>query len=147
MDFLRQSSLHGGRSLIPHTWQDVTVAIQRNRHRRVAQQLLHQLGMVSAGEQQRGAGVAQVVEPYVRQARLFEKRLKGGCAEIVEVQRFTAHGAEDEVVVLPQVADPKALRVLGRFVGLEGLDGPPREPYASPLAVLGRGEGRAGLGP
>ena len=56
--FLRQGGLHGGSGLVPHAQQDVRVAVQRHRHRRVAQQLLHQLGMVAAGEQQRGAGVA-----------------------------------------------------------------------------------------
>ena len=56
--FLGQRGLHGGGSLIPHPRQDVRVAVQRHRHRRMAQQLLHQLGVVAAGEQQRGAGVA-----------------------------------------------------------------------------------------
>jgi hypothetical protein len=55
-------------------------------------------------------------------------------------------GAEDEAVILPQVAELEALCVLGRLVGLEGLGGPSREPQLSTLTVLRRGEDRTGLG-
>ena len=58
----RQGGLHRGSGLVPHAGHDVAVAIQSHCHRRVAQQLLHELGMVAAREQQGGACVAQIVE-------------------------------------------------------------------------------------
>lgn len=76
----------------------------------------------------------------------FEERLERGRGDITEVQRLAGRDAEDEVVVLPQVAELEPLGVLGCFMGLERIDGPPREPYAAALAVLRRREGRAALG-
>ena len=49
--------------------------------------------------------MAEVVKAYIRQFRLFEKRLERGRSDVAKVQRLASRGTEDEVVVLPQVAE------------------------------------------
>src|SRR5215212_2908089 len=102
--------------------------------------------MVAAGEKQRGACVAEIVKAYIRQSRLFEEWLKRGRSDVAKVQRLARHGAEDEVIVLPQVAELEPFGVLCCLVRSESFYGALREPYAATLAVLRSGEGRAGLG-
>ena len=67
-----QGGLHGLCRLVAHTGQDVAVAVQRHGYGGVSQELLHQLGVVSAGEQQRGARMLEVVEPDIRQSGLLQ---------------------------------------------------------------------------
>jgi hypothetical protein len=89
---------------------------------------LHQLGMVAAGEQQRGACVAEVVEAYIRQFRLFEERLERGRGDVAKVQSLASMGAEDKTVVLPKVAEPEPFGVLCRLVRFESFYDTLREP-------------------
>jgi hypothetical protein len=86
------------------------------------------------------------VETYVRQSRLLEKGLEGRHAEVMEVQGFAALYlyTEDKAVILPEVPDLESFGFLGRLVGFERLDGPPRELYAAAPTILRRGKGRAG---
>jgi hypothetical protein len=44
------------------------------------------------------------MEPYVRQSRLFEKRLERGRGKVAEVQGLAGDCREDEVVVLPEAS-------------------------------------------
>lgn len=55
-------------------------------------------------------------------------------------------GAEDELVILPQITRFKRLGVLSRFLCLERLDSLPREVDQAAFAILGPGEFRAALG-
>jgi hypothetical protein len=44
------------------------------------------------------------MEPYVRQSRLFEKRLERARGKVAEVQGLAGDCREDEVVVLPEAS-------------------------------------------
>src|SRR5215213_413710 len=57
--------------------------------------------MVTTGEQQGGACVAQIVEPDVRQTSSLEERLERGRCEVAEVQKLATVGAKDQTVILP----------------------------------------------
>jgi hypothetical protein len=56
--------LHGRHSSVLHVGQDVGVGVNRLGDRGVPEHLLHNFGMRPLGEQERGEGVAEVVEPY-----------------------------------------------------------------------------------
>ena len=47
-----------------HSWRHMRIDVHRDCDCRMAQSLLHYLGMDTAGEQLRCMGVAQIVEPY-----------------------------------------------------------------------------------
>src|SRR5919202_5521574 len=84
------------------------------------------------------------MEPNVRQPRLFEKRLERARGKVAEVQGLAGSCGEDEVIVFPEASCLEPFDILGRPVGLERFDGPPREFYAAALPILWGGEGRAG---
>lgn len=73
----------------------MAVAVQRQGHRGVPQELLHKLGMVPSREQQCGTGVPEVVEADVRQFCPLEERLERGPGYVVGVKGPSAVGAED----------------------------------------------------
>jgi hypothetical protein len=73
----------------------VTVAVQRQGHRGVPQELLHKLGMVPSREQQCGTGVPEVVEADVWQSGSFEEWLERSPGYVVGVKGPPAVGAED----------------------------------------------------
>jgi len=60
------------------------VGVHRDGDRRVPQHLLHCFGVDAFGEEQRGAGVSQVVEPFVGEPCPLEQRLLGAVVEIVD---------------------------------------------------------------
>jgi hypothetical protein len=96
----RERCVHRGCGLLPHPRHHVAVAIQRHRHRSVAEKLLNQSRVRPLGEQQRGAGVAQIVKPRSgRQPRAGEQRLdrhrvyaKGGPYEESQGIPFVVRG-------------------------------------------------------
>ena len=62
--------------MVSHTRQDVRVGVKCYCYRGVAQQLLDELGVYTLRKQDRGARVAQVMEPYLREPCLREERLE-----------------------------------------------------------------------
>ena len=58
-----KSVAHGVGESVVHTGEHVGVGVQRLRYGGVAQEFLDILGVDVAVEQQRGAGVTEVVEP------------------------------------------------------------------------------------
>ena len=58
--------LHRTRGMVSHPWDHVGIGVQRNRHSSMAQEFLDVLWVYIAAQQQRRAGVTQVVEAYLR---------------------------------------------------------------------------------
>lgn len=56
--------------------------------------------MLTTGEQQGGACVAQIVEPDIWQTGPLEERLERGSCEVAEVQRLATVGAKDQSAIL-----------------------------------------------
>ena len=81
---LAENILHGFGLLAPHTWRDVRVDVQRHAHLRMSQHLLHHSGWHALLQQERGVGVPQSVEGYVRQTSLLQEfgvLLEGRCGD------------------------------------------------------------------
>src|ERR671917_122152 len=79
--------------------------------------------MLTTGEQQGGACVAQIVEPDIWQTGPLEERLERGRCEAAEVQRLATVGAKDQSVILPHSPESEPLGVLGGLVDPKRLDG------------------------
>ena len=55
----------------------------------MTQEFLDELGMLVLGEQDRGAGVPEVVEADLGHIGLFQERLEGAVHQVVSVHRRT----------------------------------------------------------
>ncbi len=67
---------HSGCGLISHRWRPMAVQVHRDPDAGVSQKGLDELGMYPLREQHRGAGVPQVVEADIGQARPLQQRLE-----------------------------------------------------------------------
>jgi hypothetical protein len=93
----------------------VTVTVECHGDRRVTYKLLDELGVVAAGEQQRGAGVPEVMGADARQPSPPEQRFEGGRGEVAEAQVPAV--VEVEAVVFSEVPDLEPFGVLDGLVG------------------------------
>ena len=64
-----QRGVHRAGSLLGHARQKVRISIERHGDGRVPEEFLDVFGVDALGEQQRGAGVPEVMQGYARQAR------------------------------------------------------------------------------
>src|SRR5215217_3963913 len=100
-----------------------------------------------AGEQQRGARVAEVVEADRRQPRSLQERLELHVRNGAPVERLARLGGEHEAVLAPQGAHLVYLRKLALQMASEGFYGPLSKLHAAPRAGRLRGcEDKAVLG-
>jgi hypothetical protein len=88
--------------------------------RGVAQKLLHELGVDVPLEEQRRAGVPQVVESNLRESGTLEGRREGSLAEVGGVNEVVTFAREDEVLVLVTDTVPQLLLRLPRLASLKG---------------------------
>ena len=79
--------------------------------------------MLTTGEQQGGACVAQIVEPDIWQTGPLEERLERGSCEVAEVQRLATVGEKVQSAILPRSPESEPLGVLGGLVDPKRLDG------------------------
>ena len=76
------------------------VGVQGHNYRGVPQELLHELGVDTPTQEQRGAGVTETVKPYLRQASLHQKWLEGTLDKVLWIERRTDTRGEDQAAVL-----------------------------------------------
>ena len=96
-------------------------------------EVLNVLGVNPPREQQREAGMPQVVPAYAGQSRASEQRLEVAVDHVLGVERRPQTGGEDETVVLVRAARSELLLQLPLGVALESrqrllrqIDGAPR---------------------
>ncbi len=93
------------------------------------------LGVDVLGEQQRGAGVAKVVEPDLGQAGLLQERLEGAVPEVRGVDDRARLRGEYQSARLVEGTYPLHLLQLAREVRTQGHYGVFREPDSAPALV------------
>src|SRR5918999_6246942 len=71
--------------------------------------------MLTTGEQQGGACVAQIVEPDIWQTGPLEERLERGRCEVAEVQRLATVGAKGQSAILPHSSESEPLDGLAEY--------------------------------
>ena len=131
-----QRAFHSGGGLVAHAREVVRVGVKGEADVRVPEELLHELRVYPLGEEQRRAGVPEVVEAHVGQPRFREDRLEGAPVYVGGSQRRADPRGEHEVPVSVEGARLKPLLRLARPVGAQGLDGTRGEADGAPFAAL-----------
>jgi hypothetical protein len=99
------------RGLALHVRRNVAVAVQGDTGTGVTEPLPHDLRMDPLGEQEGRARASQVVEADHGHAG-GRDQLAEPAHQRVDVKRANGRVGEDEAAVLPDIAEPEALRVL-----------------------------------
>src|SRR5262245_11410231 len=100
----------------------MAVRIERDRDRRMAQALAHDLRMNSLPEQMRCVRMTEVVEPHHRQICILEKRSKV-VADCSWVHGPTVRTRADQVMIFVSPTDKQPLLGLFDLVHREGFEG------------------------
>jgi hypothetical protein len=137
---LRKDALHRADGALLHVGEDVGIGVHRLGDVRVAEHLLNYLRVDVLRQEERGARVAEVVEPYPRESGAFQKRIEGSVYQVSHVERTAREGGENEVSFQPKRPQAQLLLILRRPVTLEGVHRTRRQPYAqAALLHLRRG--------
>ena len=90
--------------MVAHPGDHVGIGVERDRHGGVAQEFMDIRGVDVANEQQRRAGVTQVVDAYPRKPGSFWQRRELPSAQVRGIDEGTRLRGEDEAVVAVEVA-------------------------------------------
>ncbi len=97
--------------------------------------------MHASTQQQRGAGVPQIVKTYIRQSGALQQRLKRTVREVAGIKGGSTRRGEYEPIVLPQPGKPSGLLELAVVVASENVRGPSGQfDAAATFGALGSGE-------
>lgn len=118
----------------------MAVEVERKGDAGVSQKGLDVLGMDAFGEEQRRAGVAQIVPADVGESGTSQQGLEGAVDDVLGVQGRALVGGEDKAVILPINPRLEPLLRLSLPVVLERIHGPPGEVHGAAAGVLGLGE-------
>ena len=77
----------------------MTVAVEGDVDARVAEHVLHVLRVRTPAQEQSRRRVAQIMKPYVRQARALQERLEMALDDVLGFDRRADGGRENEVGV------------------------------------------------
>ena len=80
----------------------MAVGIQGHGYGCVTQELLHELRVHAASQQQGGTCVPKIMKSYLRQAGPLKKRFEGSLDEVLRVEGRAFLSGEDQVLVLVQ---------------------------------------------
>src|SRR4051812_6810211 len=87
------------------------VGVHRDPDLAVAERLHHHAGVVPCRDEQRGAGMAQIVEADIGQPGPLEERLEG-TDDVARLERGAAPRGEDQSPVRPRLLCSRALGTL-----------------------------------
>ena len=117
---LTEHLLQGLNRLLLHVREQVRVDVQGDADGGVSEHLGDDLGVDVLREQQRGAGMAEVVKANLWQPRVLQERLEGAVAEVRGVYDGLGLGGEDQASRLLERSQLLHLPELAGEVGLEG---------------------------